>query len=404
MILLRRHFLLLAAVCLIFAASAGCAGASKPGTVTQKSENIELLRFRWKKTLFSNIPNFNIPAFYEEHDRFNPIETGAAAFDTDAHRLFVGAAIGGLYCLEIGSGDTVWRFNLDDPVGSTPYYDAARKTVYFGADDGYLYRVHSRSGRLIWKVDTGAELRRNVHMHADTVFVVNADNTVLAIDPEGGEIIWRYRREPVEGFSSVGHADLKIAGASVLTGFSDGFVVSLDAGTGVVNWEMDLATDAVAEADADDVLLVDVDATPVVVDNIVVAASLAGGVYGLDLESGNVRWIRSDLTKVTGAASSATEAYMVRAGRKGLVTLNPQNGHTHKEMLFGVGLKADPLPYDDVLLISDSEAGLYIVSAGTGRVLNLLDMDGGFFARPAQFAGYLLIMGNLSTLFSFALN
>ena len=384
--------------------TSACGNTQKNDTLRREVESMDVLRFRWKKQLFSNIPDFNIPEFYEEHDRFAPVETGSAAFDTDASRVFVGASLGGLYCLEIGSGDTVWRYNLDDPVGSTPYYDAARKAVYFGADDGYLYRLHARSGRLIWKVDTGAELRRTIHMHDDTIFVVNADNTVLAVDPEGGEIIWRYRREPVEGFSSVGHSDIRIVGNRVLAGFSDGFVASLDLGTGVVNWEVDLATDAVAEADADDVMLVDVDATPVVVDNIVVAASLAGGVYGLELDSGNIRWIRSDLTKVTGGVSADGEAHLVRSGKKGLISLNPLSGATHREMHFGVGLKADPVPYDDVLLISDSEAGLYIVSAGTGRVLNLLNMDGGFFARPARHAGYLLIMGNWSTLFSFALN
>lgn len=407
MIFHRNSFLF--SLCLCFTitvafATGGC-GTPKEETLKVQRESVQLLRFRWKKKLFSNVPDFQIPAFYEKHDRFAPVETGAAAFDSDAQRVFVGASIGGLYCLEVGSGETVWRFGLDDPVGSTPMYDSARRSVYFGADDGYLYRLHSRSGRLIWKTDTGSELRRNIQMHGDTLFVVNADNTVMAIDPEGGEVVWRYRRDPVEGFSSVGYSDVKIWGNYALVGFSDGFVTALDAGTGVVTWSVDLATDAVAEADADDVLLVDVDATPVVVGNTVVAASLAGGAYGLDLATGNVRWIRSDLTKVTGAAATNGEVFLVRAGKRGMVSLNPKNGQTILERAFGVGLKADPVPYDDdILLIADSEAGLYLVSGGTGRILNLLDMDGGFFARPVQYAGYLLIMGNWSTLFSFAIN
>ncbi|MBN2673055.1 MAG: PQQ-binding-like beta-propeller repeat protein [Deltaproteobacteria bacterium] len=368
-------------------------------------ENEQLLRFRWKKKLFSNVPNFQVPEFYEENDRFAPVETGSAAFDTDAKRIFAGATVGGFYCMESYGGETIWRFDLDDPVGSRPYYDSARRSVYFGADDGYLYRLHARSGRLIWKTDTGAELRRDIQMVEDTLFVMNADNTVLAVDPEGGEIIWRYRRDPVGGFSSVGYADVRIAGNTALAGFSDGYVAALDAGTGVEKWVMDLATDAVQDADADDVLLVDVDATPVVVDNTVVVASLAGGVYGLDFASGSVRWIRSDITKVTGAAASNGEVYLVRSGARGMIAMNPQNGQTILERGFGLGLKADPVVYDDdVLLVSDSEAGLYMVSGGTGRILNLLDMYGGFFARPVEYAGYMLIMGNWSTLFSFAIN
>lgn len=385
----------------------GC-GAGKNSTQREhrvaQYENIQVLRFRWKRELFSNIPDFNVPEFYEEHDRFAPVENGTPAFDTDERKVFVGASIGGFYCLEVSNGKTVWRYDLDDAVGSTPYYDSTRKSVFFGADDGNVYRLHSRSGRLIWKTNTGAEVRRTIHMQDDTLFVVNADNTLLAVDPEGGEIVWRYHREPVEGFSSVGYSDVKLAGNQAFIGFSDGYVVSLELGTGVVNWEADLAAEVVADAKVDDVMLVDVDATPVVANNTVVASSLAGGTYGLDAKTGNVRWVRSNLNMVTGAAYANDEVYLVRSGKLGIEAINPQNGQSAMTVEFGAGLKSDPVVYDDLLLISDSEAGLYMISGGTGRVLDLLDMHGGFFARPVEYAGYMLIMGNWSTLLSFAIN
>ncbi|HUT78636.1 MAG TPA: PQQ-binding-like beta-propeller repeat protein, partial [Polyangia bacterium] len=102
---------------------------------------VEVLKQRWIKRLCPVLPNFQIPEMVEKHDRFNPIETAAAGFDTDLRRVFVGAAVGGLYCLDIRNGDTVWRFDLGDAVGSTPLYDAERKRVYFGADDGRLYAL-----------------------------------------------------------------------------------------------------------------------------------------------------------------------------------------------------------------------------------------------------------------------
>ena len=364
----------------------------------------QVLSLRWKKQLYSNMPDFKIPGFYEKYDRFAPVETSSAAYDSDLKRLFIGAGVGGFYCIDAIHGVTVWRYNLDDPAGATPYYDQARKRVYFGADDGYVYALNARSGRFLWSTDTGAELHRSIMMVDDTLYMINADNTVLAVDPEEGEIIWRYHKPPVEGFSSVGYADLNYSKNMIYAGFSDGLLVALDMGTGTELWSADLAAEAVASAKNDDVMLVDIDATPVVIDNAVVAASLAGGIRAFNKETGTVLWTRPGLTGVTGMAQANNNVYAVRSGSAGMISLNSVNGNTIFESHFGAGLKADPVLYDDLLLISDSEAGLYMVSTGTGQVLNRLDMDGGFFARPSQYAGYMHIMGNWTTLFSFAIN
>ncbi|MBN2803186.1 MAG: PQQ-binding-like beta-propeller repeat protein [Deltaproteobacteria bacterium] len=364
----------------------------------------EVVRLRWKKQLYSNISDFKIPGFYEKYDRFDPLETSSAAFDTDEKRIFIGAAVGGFYCIDIITGATIWRYDLDDPAGATPYYDSARKRVYFGADDGFLYALNSRSGRLIWSTDTGAELKRSIHMVDDSIYIQNADNTVMAIDPEQGEIIWRYRRPPVEGFSSSGYADLSFAGNKMYAGFADGFLVALDAGTGSEAWTADLAKEAMAIKRGDDVMLVDVDATPAVSQNTVIAASLAGGIYAFDKDSGTVLWTRPQLTGVSGMTIFDSNVIAVRSGKAGLISLDVKTGNTMVEAHFGLGIKSDPVVYDDLLLVSDTEGGLYFVSGGTGEILNRLDMDGGFFARPSEFAGYLIIMGNWTTLFSFAIN
>ena len=205
----------------------------------------QVLRLRWVKKLHSPVPNFLIPEMAEENDRFNPIETSSAAFDTDKKGAFVGASVGGLYCLDMRRGETVWRFELSDPVGSVPIYDPTRKYVFFGADDGKFYAVHARSGRLIWSVDTEAEIRRKAILFNDTLYFVNASSTVFAVDPEKGEIVWQYRRPPVEGFSAAGHAGLTMTGDKLITGFSDGYMVALDPIVGSEIWTQDLAAEGV---------------------------------------------------------------------------------------------------------------------------------------------------------------
>jgi len=378
-------------------------GKVVPEPLTPSTAGTEVLRLRWIKRLGPELPNFMIPEMVEEHDRFNPVEMGSAGYDTDKRRAFVGAAIGGLYCLDIRDGATVWRFAVDDPVGSTPVYDPARAWVYFGADDGKMYAVHARSGREIWSVETGSEIRRPAVLRDDTLYVANADNTVLAFDAVSGEVVWRYRRAPLEGFSSAGYADITIAGAMVVGGFGDGTLVALDAITGAVIWEADLAAEVVTATEEGALNLVDADATPIVIGQTVVGASVAGGMYGLDLETGTVKWTRPDIHRVTGMAGANGYVYAARAGI-GLTAVDPASGRVLWSSRFGRGVLLDPLVYEDVMVISDTVAGLYVVSTADGRVMQRLDQKMGHFARPSSYAGYLLIMGNRSTLYAMSIN
>jgi outer membrane protein assembly factor BamB len=364
---------------------------------------VRVLSLRWVKQLGPELPNFMVPEMVEEHDRFNPVEMGSAGYDTDKRRAFVGAAVGGLYCLDIRDGATVWRFSLDDPVGSTPVYDPARKWVYFGADDGRLYAVHARSGRKIWSAETGSEIRRPVMIRDDTLYVANADNTILAFDALDGEPIWRYRRAPLEGFSSAGYADIILSGSTIVAAFADGSLTALDPVGGAVLWENDLAAEVVAATDQGELNLVDADASPVVVGSTVVAASVAGGMYGIDVESGNVLWTRPDLLRVTGLAQANDLVYAARVG-VGLTAVDPRSGNVLWTSRFGTGVLQDPLVFDDLMVISDSVAGLFVVSTADGRVMQRVDQREGFFARPSAHAGYLLVIGNRGTLYAMSIN
>jgi outer membrane protein assembly factor BamB len=382
-----------------FLVNAGCASGLPISPDWESTAGLGVLSLRWVKRLDPSQQNFLIPEMQEEHDRFNPVEASSAGFDTDKKRAFIGAAVGGLYCLDIFTGKTVWRFNLDDPIGSTPLYDSDRKYVFFGADDGRFYAVHARSGRQIWMIETGAEVRRDALLFDGTLYIINADNTVFAIDPDGGEVVWQYRRPPVEGFSASGYAGLTRSGAQLLTGFSDGYMVALDSASGNVNWTHDLAAEVVAVSKDGTIKLSDVDATPAVQDDVVVAASVAGGTQGLDVKSGSVLWTRPEITGVTGLAAEDGVVYLARSSY-GLTAIDPQSGRIKWSREFDTGVLQDPVVHDDLLLISDSVFGMYVVSMIDGKLLQRINQYKGFFARPSLYGGYMLIIGNRGVLYA----
>lgn len=395
-----RFALVLFAVACLFATA--CRTLSSSDATVSSSAGVKLLRFRWLKKLGTEYPNFLIPEMQEQYDRFKPVEFGSAAFDTDKRRAFVGAAVGGLYCLDMRRGETVWRFEIDDPVGSVPIHDGDRKRVYFGADDGKFYAIHARSGRLIWSIDLSAEVRKPAILQNNTLYVVSADNTVLALDPDNGQIVWQYRRPPLKGFSSAGYAGIVLAKGKLFTGFSDGYLVALDPAVGAELWSLDLASEIDSGAETGEVRLPDSDATPVVVGNVLVAASVDGGLQGVSVETGTVLWTNHKIVSVTGLAAYEGTVYAARSAF-GLSAIQPKTGELLWNREFESGMLSDPVVYEDVLLISDAEYGLYAVSAIDGKLLQQLNAYEGFFARPSIHAGYLLIMGNGGTLYAMSI-
>ncbi len=383
-------------------AAVGCSGAPPVDPDWTQQAGVQVLRMRWVKKLSPSLPNFLIPELVEENDRFDPVENGSAGFDSDRRRAFMGASSGGLYCLDIRRGETIWRFDIDDSVGSTPLYHPGRKAVYFGADDGVFYALHARSGRKLWSTDTGSEVRREAILYSDTLYVVNADNTVLALDPDNGEVIWQYRRPPIEGFSSAGHAGLRLHQSSLITGFSDGYVAAIDSVGGNVIWSQDLASEVSTVSQDGTVKLIDADATPVVAEGVVVAASVAGGMQGLDIESGTLLWSHPEITGVTGLAADGGVVYAARSSY-GITAINPKDGSEMWSRRFATGVLQDPVVHDDVILVSDSEYGLYIVSSFDGKLLQRIDQREGFFARPSIQSGYMLILGNNGTLYAMSI-
>ncbi|MDD5305701.1 MAG: PQQ-binding-like beta-propeller repeat protein [Deltaproteobacteria bacterium] len=384
---------------ILFSASCAAAcGASRPvDSGWTHKPGVSVLRLRWVKRLAPPLPNFLLPELVEQHDRFHPLETASAAFDTDMKRAFIGASIGGFYCIALFDGATVWRFDLNHAVGGRPLYDARRKHVYFGADDGLLYALHARSGRLLWSIDLGAEVRREIYQQEGTLYFATADNAVYAVDADSGKVVWQYRRPPMEGFTAAGYADVVVEKSRIITSFSDGVVVAIDAQEGSELWTRDLAAEVTPATTTGAVDLMDADATPCLAGGRLVGASVAGGVYGLDAADGSVAWTRPDVKGVSGLAADSGTVYAARSGF-GVTALDPTTGSTIWERAFAAGMLQDPLLHDDVLILSDSVAGLYVVSAGSGDLLQRIDLRDGFFARPSAYAGYLLVMANGGTL------
>ncbi len=351
---------------------------------------VSVFSILWRRSLVTDLPELNSDVL--------PTETSSAALDVERGRLFVGSSGGGLYCLRASDGHAFWRHDFGAAVSSRPLYQSSRDAVYVGTDDGAVYCLQGRSGRILWKADLKAEVVNAPAITEEALYVTAADGTVAALNNGTGQTIWTYRKAPPTGFTSFGHPGALLVENRLATGFATGDVVVFDPSDGAVIWERDLAEDVdVQGPTSGSAPLLDVDATPVAEGDTVYAASLSGGLYALDLASGSVRWRRSDVTQVTGLTLDNGMLYASRAAQ-GLLCLDAKTGATLWTRRVESGVLGQPVIHGDVVLVADSEGGLYAARQGDGEFLEQLRTGSGFFAPLTVFGNRGFILSNDGTL------
>ncbi|MEZ4374577.1 MAG: PQQ-binding-like beta-propeller repeat protein [Polyangiaceae bacterium] len=340
-------------------------------------------------------------------------ERGQPEIDVAGRRVFVGSSDHGLYALNAVNGDTLWRFETLGPVQCEPLYDPQEDVVYFGSNDGALYRVRARDGKLLWRFMSNAEINKRPVLSGGLLYVVNANDTLLAIEPTSGKVRWGQHRAPALGMEVAGHSGVLVWQGLAYLAYSDGNVIAYDAKTGEERWQpVDLSAEA-EQLLGDVPQYLDVDTTPeplVLPDGPAIGVgSYEGGVYALDAETGNQLWSNPAIAGVTdlmhwhepghpdpdgGPAIPARDLLIASTGTSGLWALEPASGETvwHRDLPNG-GVSR-PVPIAGALLFSTSQRGIYLVSPLDGGVIDGIHTGMGLSMAPAAHGNRAFVLTN----------
>ncbi|MBK6848670.1 MAG: PQQ-binding-like beta-propeller repeat protein [Proteobacteria bacterium] len=318
---------------------------------------------------------------------YRPQEWSSAAID-ERGTIYVGSSARRLLALA-SDGHELWHLATRGVVASRPLYHAETGAVYFGADDGQVYAVDARSGRLRWTFSTEGTIAHAPVYHDGVLLFTTSENRVYGIDARNGRWRWQYDREPGDGFGMQGFAGVLVHDNLAFTGFSDGMLVALRPGSGALVWTRSLSGGAER--------FVDVDVTPVAVGGAVVAASHSGGVYALAPETGAVQW-QLPIEGVVGLTATARRVF-VSSVAVGVVALNGLGRELWRQGLPS-GVPAAVLALGPYLLVTGTETGLFVVAAESGDLLQYFDPGHGFSAPASAGSGLVVVLSNLGRLYA----
>jgi outer membrane protein assembly factor BamB len=341
-------------------------------------------------------------------------ERGQPEIDVAHRRVFVGSSDHGLYALRADDASILWRFETLSAVQCEPLYDAGEDTLYFGSNDGALYKVVAEDGRLLWRFNTNAEVARRPVIRKGVVYVVNANDTLVAIDAATGKLKWHQHRAPAFGMEVAGYAGPALGRDKVYAAFSDGTVQAYSLEDGSEQWPtVDLAAEA-EQSTGDVPRYLDVDTTPIVDRHasgmVVYVASYSGGVFALDAENGTRVWVNDKAIGVTnlvlwqepehppksgnGPEVPARKLLLGSSGLTGLWALDPNDGRTIWRRNLPEGGMTAPEPVAGALLVGTTRYGLFLFSPLDGGVIDGISTGNGFAMTPAAYGRRAFVMSN----------
>lgn len=316
----------------------------------------------------------------------------------DGGRVYAAAVEGGVRALDLQTGNVVWRYESKARLTGGP--GVGEGLVVVGGLEGEVIALDAASGAEKWRAKVGNEVIAAPAIGQGRVFVRSNDGRVTAFDGATGERRWFWNHD-LPSLTVRGNDAPSLGPGVVFVGNDDGTITMLAMDDGRPLWDV-----AVGQPEGRTELdrMADVDGTPVleggtvfatsykrrtaaidgpngrpvwfaehggagrpaVAPDRVVVAEPAGGVFGLDKQSGGALWQQPGLARrgVTGAAVSGE--YAVVADFEGYVHwLRLDNGDFAARSRAGRNaVRAAPVVADGIVLVQNVAGGLTAFRAG----------------------------------------
>lgn len=240
-----------------------------------KKNQINLQR-KWYKNIF----------YYEDFSNsfvYSPIIFNNTIFHMDSS--------GDLTAIDLKSKNTLWNHRIFEKLWLKNY-----KVAHLGACDFKLFAVagvnqikaiSQKDGNILWSKDLSVIFNSTPICDKDNVYITSIDNKTFALDANSGEINWIHFGMN-KALAIFGNAQVVISGEKIIISHSSGEIYALNKKNGEVIWQNDLNQNNYSIN-----VLTDIDATPIVKDNIVYAIGYGGKMKAMSLDNGKEIWQKS---------------------------------------------------------------------------------------------------------------
>ena len=320
---------------------------------------------------------------------------GTPAAIPGAQQIVVATGEGEVRSYSMTDGELQWRMQFDTDFETTVVPFSSSKDLPWGLvvdRKGLARALDLRSGSIVWTADLKGDCRSPVAIHGKRIIATTANNKVVALDKDTGEVLWSKGRAKPAGLTIMGHGSPVVSNKTVFAGFSDGYLEAFAIETGKKLWQRPLSLRDAEFRDAN--------ATPVVHKGVLYAASYSDGILAMDPKTGKVLW-QIPAPSVTSLAAGSDRLFAASADGY-IWGLRASDG----ELLFRTQLEAGPalgLRYTKgYLVLSGGVSGLVVLSSANGAPLQATSLGSRAASAPAVSGQEIALLSAEGYLYSFS--
>lgn len=244
--------------------------------------------------------------------KFPPAIEGKTGYSIDHRGLVVS--------WKLPDGEIIWQKQFHTSAASAISLD--KEKLYFGTSRGEVFALQKSNGKQVWKQQLTSEVLSPPVSYAGYIVARTVDGKIHALNAENGNKLWAHDRSmPI--LSLRGTSTPIITRGIVISGADNGKLTALALENGNVLWE---TTIAIPRGRNEIERLIDIDAKPVIKDDVVYTVAYQGRLAAVKLESGRILWVR-DISSYMGMVIDSNKIYISDADGQ-LWALDRFNGAT----------------------------------------------------------------------------
>ncbi|WP_207626535.1 outer membrane protein assembly factor BamB [Parendozoicomonas haliclonae] len=204
----------------------------------------------------------------------------------EGDRIYTAGASGQVTALDRTSGKEIWAVELDRRISGGA--GIGEDLALVATRDGHVIALNAADGSKLWETPVSSESLSAPQVANGVVVVQTIDSKITGLDAKTGKPLWiQETLQPV--LTLRGTSTPLVSRGVVFAGFANGEARAFRADNGSLLWD---AKVAVPRGSSELERMVDVEATPLISDDLLYMVSYQGNVVAIDPASGRVLWAR----------------------------------------------------------------------------------------------------------------
>jgi outer membrane protein assembly factor BamB len=280
---------------------------------------------------------------------------------------YAASSDGSLAKIDLKTGKAIWKINTGERLSGGVGVGVNEVTV--GTSNGFLM-AYDLNAKLLWKTRLSSQILSAPTIHEGLVIVRTSDNLIHGLNVKEGLKKWTFSRAgpPLSLRSSVG---VVASDGVIYAGFPGGKLAALREDNGTLLWEITVAQPkGVTEIERAS----DVTSSPVIDGLNIYTVAYQGKISAVDRVNSRTLWSR-DISSYTGMSIDGARIYLSHTGGA-IYSLAIESGKTYWRQGDLLNRKlTTPLGMGDYVAVGDLEGYIHILDKETGAFLGRIQLD-----------------------------